>query len=334
MVLKIGHLQVEPPLILAPMADHTHAAFRELVAHFGGCGLFFTEMLNSRIVATQKLSTDPYLMRAKRDRPLAAQMAGRDPDRIARALERIRGCFEAYDLNMGCARGVVQRYRWGVWLMEDKGLAAEVVRRAREVVQGPLTVKVRSGVHQHDLKYLKDFCLMLEAEGVDAVLLHPRTARERLKRPPRWEEIRAVKAALSIPVIGNGDVFGPEDALRMFAETDCDGVMIGRAALIRPWIFRDSAAALRGEEIPPPPDPLEVVEVFYTALRRYCPEELRVERLLDFCFWFLQNWPFALHYWREVRRAGGLERMVEKLKALLREAGPLRPYPVRPFMVK
>lgn len=334
MALKIADLQVEPPLVLAPMASHTHAAFRELVAHFGGCGLFFTEMLNSRIVATQSLCRDPYLMRAERDRPLVAQMAGRDPDYIARALERIQGRFEAYDINMGCARGVIQRYRWGVWLMEDKELAAQVVRRAREVVRGPLTVKVRSGVHRADPEYLKGFCLMLEAEGVDAISLHARTAKEGLKRPARWEEIGALKAVLSIPVIGNGDVFGPEEALRMFAETGCDGVMIGRAALIRPWIFRDLAAALRGEGMPPPPDPLEVVDVFYTALQRHCPEELRVERLLDFCFWFLQNWSFALHYWREVRRARGLEEMLDRLRMLLREAGPPRPYPVRPFMVK
>lgn len=116
-------------MVLAPMADYSHASFREVVARFGGCGLFWTEMLNSRIVATQKLEADPYLVRGRGDRPLSAQVAGRDPERILRALELIQGRFEAYDINMGCARGAVMRYRWGVWLMDEPELAA--LRRRR-----------------------------------------------------------------------------------------------------------------------------------------------------------------------------------------------------------
>jgi len=331
---RLQDLSVDPPLVLAPMADCTHAAFRELVAHFGGCGLFYTEMLNSRIVSTQKLETDPYLIRAESDRPLVAQVAGRDPERIARALKRLQGRFEAYDINMGCARGVVMRYRWGVWLMDEPELASRVVREARAVVDGPLTVKIRSGVTRHDPERLREFCLGLEAEGVDGIVLHPRAGSDRLKRPPQWEEIALVKRALRIPVVGNGDVFSPEDALRMLAETGCDGVMIGRAALIRPWIFRDTAAVLRGDPVPPPPDSLEVVEVFVRGLERFCPEGLRLERLLDFSFWFLQNWPFALHYLRRLRRARDFDAALKELRTILHEAGTPRPYPVRPFMTK
>ncbi len=334
MPLKLRDLKVDPPLVLAPMADYSHAAFRALVAHFGGCGLFFTEMLNSRIVSTQNPSKDPYLIRGSDDRPLSAQIGGRDPKRIGLAIERIEGMFDAFDVNMGCARGVVQRFRWGVWLMDEPELAREILREARKATGKPLTVKIRSGLMDHNLDRLKAFCKMLEQEGADALIFHPRSGKDGFKRPARWEEIAQVKGAIGIPVIGNGDVSGPNDALRMFEETGCDGVMIGRAALIRPWIFRDTASVLTGGEIPPPPDPLLVLENYFGLLLDLCPHQWHLEKFMGFCFWFFQNWDFALYMWGKVRKERDLEGALRRALELVREAGPMRPYPIRPFLFK
>lgn len=333
--LHISGISINPPLILAPMAGLSHAAFRELVASFGGCGLFLTEMLNSRIVATQKLESDPYLIRGERDRPLFAQVAGNDPQRVALAFERLqdRGWFDGFDLNMACPRGVIQRFGWGVALMGDMEKAREVLRAARRTVKGPLTVKIRSGP-EHDLPYLKEFCRMLEGEGADALVLHPRSARDRFGHPARWEEIREVKETASIPVIGNGDVFGPQDALKMVEETGCDGVMVGRAALLRPWIFRDIVAVMQGKGIPPAPSPAEVIERFFRYLEAFSPPELRRKRLLLFSFWFLQNFPFGLYYYRKLQKEDDSKDIFRVLKEMLEKEDAPYSYPARPIMMR
>lgn len=313
------------------MAEYSHAPFRSLVASFGGCGWFFSEMLNSRIVATQPLDRDPYLIPGKGDRPLSAQIGGREPEKIALAIRRIEDRFDAFDINMGCTRGQIQRYRWGIWLMKDPPLAQLIIKEARGATSKPLTIKIRSGFDGHDLRALIDFCWMAEAEGVDAVILHPRSGKDGFKRPPRHEELALVRDALRIPLIGNGDIGSPEEASRILA-MGCDGVMIGRAALIRPWIFRDTAHLLSGNPIPPPPDPLEVLERYYEFLLELSPEDLRKERFLGFCYWFFQNWDFALYLWKKMPKKAGLRETFEEACRLVTEAGPMRPYPVRPFL--
>lgn len=313
------------------MADFSHAPFRELIAGLGGCDLFFTEMLNSRILTSKKIEDDYYLVRARNDKPLFAQIAGREPEKIAQAIDCIKDMFEGFNINMGCARGKIQRFGWGVSLMADMDLASSIVKEARKAVSSELTVKLRSGLSEHNISYLKNFCLMLQNEGVDSIILHPRTGTEKLSRRARWNEIKEIKETLSIPVIGNGDIFGPEDAKRMIQETGCDGIMIGRAALIRPWIFRDIKAYLNEGNIPPPPDPLYVVDEFYRNLLFYSPPELVEKRFLDFCFWFFQNWGFALHWYSRVKRA---DNKLEETKRILEKRPSIRPYPITPFMTK
>lgn len=316
-------------LYLAPISDFSHAAFRELVAGFGGCDIFFTEMLNARILVSVNIKNDPYLIRAKKDFPLFAQIAGREPDEIAKALERIKDKFEGFNINMGCARGKIQRFGWGVKLMEDINLAASIVRKARKVISSELTVKLRSGLHNHNVLYLREFCHMLEQEGVDAIILHPRTGKERFSKKARWDEIAEIKDTVSIPVIGNGDIFGPEEARRMLQNTGCNGIMIGRAALIRPWIFRDIKAYVEDGQVPPSPNPIYVIEDFFRNLTLYSPFEFIKKRFLNFCFWFLQNWSFGLYWYTQVRKA---TNMLDKAKEILANRPSIRSYPVSPFM--
>lgn len=345
--LTVGSLRIDPPLVLAPIAGHSHAAFRELVASYGGCGLFYTEMLNSRFVAGQNLEKDRFLKVARRDRPLAAQVAGNDPDLVARAGSRLQSLerFAACDLNLGCPRGPIQRYGWGAALLADPRRTERILERLRQVWSGPLLVKMRdpggsaaatsgnsgsSAAASPSADY-QAWHQLLERAAVDGMVFHPRTSRDLFKRPARWDRLAAFCAGTRLPVIGNGDIFSPQDATRMFRQTGCRGLMVGRAALLRPWIFRDIVSYLESGRIPEPPAPIEVIDRFMELLERYCEPEWRIRGLRLFGFWFLQNFAYGLHYFKTFHREPTPTAMHRRLHALL-ATERIPPYPCRPFL--
>ena len=319
---------LEPPLVLAPMAGLTHAPFRELVAHYGGCGLYYTEMLNSRVISTQSLKKDPYCIVGERDRPLAAQVTGSDPEKISRAYERLQemGNYEIYDFNLGCSRGVAYHHGWGANLLKKPDLVKKILQKCRPVIEAPFLVKMRLPGARDDLE---KWGTLLAETGVDAIVLHPRMPKDLFRRPARWEEIGFLKQMVSLPVIGNGDVFSPEDALKMMQDTLCDGVMIGRAALMRPWIFRDTLHFFKTGEIPAQPDPEEVIRLFIQMLNKYLPNDLRTKKFRLFSFWFSRNFPHGHFYYKETSRETTLSSMAERLLGFV-SGEKIPPYPVRP----
>ncbi len=325
----------KPFLSLAPMAGLTHAAFRALVADYGGVDLFFTEMLNVRALVFQNPEKDPYLIRARNDRPLWAQLVGREPELFAKAVQRLeeRFDFDGYDLNCGCTRGAIQRYGWGVALMKEPKLAAEILAAIKENAPKPVSAKLRSGF-DHKPDQLLSFVEALAEAGLDLVTLHPRAANEGFKRRPRWEEIKLLKESFpSLIVVGNGDVFGPEEALKMLAQTGCDGVMIGRAALMRPWIFRDVKAFLEKGQVLPPPPPTEAPEKMAHLIEALLPPELHEPRFELWLFWYLQNFDFGLHYFGQIKRQRGLAEKLALLKRLLARE-KIKPYPAKPYLLR
>jgi nifR3 family TIM-barrel protein len=247
-MLSIGSLEIDPPLVLAPMAGLTDSPFRRLIREIGGCGLVVSEFVSSEAlvrgieVELAKLRFDPF------ERPLAIQVYGSRPGAMAEAAVAVEeNGADICDLNMGCPARKVLRGTAGAALMGDLPLATEIIRRVRGSISIPLTVKFRSGLRpgeECDLE-LGRIC---QDEGVDAVTLHPRYASQHYGGRADWGRITALKEALAIPVIGNGDVIEGSDAERMLVECACDGVMIGRAALARPWIFADAARVLAGSE--------------------------------------------------------------------------------------
>lgn len=312
----IGGLTVSSPLALAPVADLTHAVFREMVAELGGCGLFYTEMLNARIVASQPFKGDPYLTKGEHDRPLVAQLVGNDPQKMATAAKRLADAgFDAIDINMGCSRARLMKFGWGLGLMEDREQAARVVAMVRAAVDLPLLVKMRSG-KDHDLERMLGFGTDLAQWGVNAICLHPRSGEDGFKRPSRWSEIAALVKALPIPVIGNGDVLTPVDAGRMVRETGCAMVMIGRGALIRPWLFAEivSQTSWTG-------DPLALIGRYVDLLHQYLPVEIHRSRFLLFLGWYLRNWPFHREIFSGVRK----EKDVSAMLSLLAQELPTDP---------
>ncbi len=246
-MLRLRGVAVEPPLVLAPLAGITDRDFRLLIRRLGGCGLVSMEFISSEGLTRQRPTTLKLLHFVDEERPIAIQVYGADPACMAEAARIVDAIgADVCDITMGCPANKVLKGCAGAALTGDLPLAARIVREVRKATALPLTVKFRLGVRE-DAKTFLELGRICQDEGADAVTLHPRTAKQQFSGHADWSAITALKAALSIPVIGNGDVTSPEDALALQRETGCDAVMIGRASLTNPWIFRQAAALLAGE---------------------------------------------------------------------------------------
>jgi tRNA-dihydrouridine synthase B len=327
--LQVAALAISPPLLLAPMAGVTHTALRQLVASFGGCGAFYTEMLSAKALPNESPHKSLFLMRSPVERPLVHQMVTADRQEIPAAVATMERCgADAIDLNMGCAAPAVLRLGAGAALMRVGSGAAPLVAALRRATALPLLVKIRLGWEQ-DPGQLVDFCRLLEDAGADALVVHARLCGERFKRPAHWALITAVKSALAIPVIGNGDVVDGSSAREMFAETGCDGIMIGRAAVAQPWIFRNLVQELwQGQHPDPPPVARAVFEQYLALLASHFPPERRLGRLKEFTSYFARNFHHGHTLWRLVQGAPCWELAQQRAVAFLEalESEPLRGY--------
>lgn len=303
---------VSHPLILAPMAEISHVAWRMLMRGLGGCDLFFTEMLSARNLASPNIGQSVFIRRDDSETGLIHQICGTDPAVMARAAEVLsaRGVSHL-DINMGCAAPMLVRQGEGVALMRDPGRARAVVQAVRKVFPGHLSVKMRLG-WELDEAFLFTFSGMLVGEGVQTIALHPRLRHEKFKGRARWEWIGWLRERLPVPVVGNGDVFTPADAVEMQRRTGCDGIMIGRGALLRPGLFRE----IRGDAAPAPAT-LALLRDYVPLLRRYLPPEKQLSRLKLFLYWHSQSLFFGHAFYSSVRTATTLEEAVGKIERAL-----------------
>lgn len=243
-MLRLGPVSVSPPLFLAPMAGVTDRDFRLLVRRIGGVGVVAMEFISSKALVSGNKKTRELMTFAEEERPLAIQIYGSDAATMAEAARTVEALgADICDINMGCPANKVLKGCSGAALMGDLAVAEDIIASCRRAIAIPLTVKFRLGLDDRRRNYL-ELGRICEANGVAAVAMHARTARQMFSGEASWGHLAELKNAIGIPVIGNGDVKEPEDALRMFAETGVDGVMIGRAATKNPWIFRQIAARL------------------------------------------------------------------------------------------
>ncbi|GAA4190214.1 tRNA dihydrouridine synthase DusB [Microbacterium oryzae] len=249
--LRIGALDIGVPVVLAPMAGITNTAFRRLCREYGG-GLYVSEMITSRALVERNAATMRLIRHHESESPRSIQLYGVDPETIAAAARIIAEEDRAdhIDLNFGCPVPKVTRKGGGSALPWKLGLFRDIVEQAVEAAGHiPLTVKMRKGIDADHLTYL-DAGRIAEDAGAAAVALHARTASEFYSGQADWSAIAKLKEAVtSIPVLGNGDIWSADDALRMMDETGCDGVVVGRGCLGRPWLFGDLAAAFGAEGV-------------------------------------------------------------------------------------
>jgi len=251
-MVQIGPLRIDPPLWLAPMAGVTDRDFRLLIRRIGGVGVVSMEFVSSKAIVQGNKRTREMMYFSEEERPLAIQIYGSDAATMREAALVVEELgADICDINMGCPANKVLKGCAGAALMGDLKLAESIIRTVRDAISIPLTVKFRLGLDEPRRNYL-ELGKICEANGVASVAMHARTARQMFSGEADWSHLAHLKETLSIPVIGNGDVREPEDALRMMAETGCDGVMVGRGSTRNPWIFRQIAARMDGSRVSEP----------------------------------------------------------------------------------
>jgi len=292
--LQYGTVKIAQPLVLAPMAGVTDRQFRLVLRRVGGVGLVTMEFVSSEALTRGNERALKMMHYCEEERPISIQIYGSHPERMADAARLVeRMGADICDINMGCPANKVLKGCAGCSLMGDLELAREIVRSVRAAIRIPLTVKFRAGVRDGNINYV-ELGRICEGEGVDAVALHPRTAKQMYRGKADWSRIAELKQALNIPVIGNGDVTTPDDVLRMFRETGCDGVMIGRASMKNPWIYRQAVDLMAGR---PPMQPTledrrDLILAHFRLLQQQEDEtKFALHKLRTFTGWYTHGLP-------------------------------------------
>jgi tRNA-dihydrouridine synthase B len=320
-MVRVGSVLVDPPLWLAPMAGVTDRDFRLLVRRIGGVGVVSMEFISSKAIVSGNAKTRELMYFAKEERPLAIQIYGSDADTMREAAQFVEEIgADICDINMGCPANKVLKGCAGAALMGDPKLAERIIRTVRDAIRIPLTVKFRLGLDDGRRNYL-ELGRICEANGVDAVAMHARTARQMFNGQADWSHLARLKEALSIPVIGNGDVREPEDALTMLAATGCDGVMVGRGATRNPWLFRQIAARMSGSRVTEPT--LEdrrdlILEHFRMVVERE-HSKYALHKLRKFTGWYTHGLPNGRKLRQEINQIPDVDQFLVAVEAFLAE---------------
>lgn len=313
--LNIRNVPIRPAHILAPMAGITDTVFRRFIKRLGGCGLIMTEFVSSEGMLRHNLKSQRFLYYTEEERPITAQIFGADPDHLAEAARQIQDLgFDIIDLNLGCpAKKVVKC--GGSGLLRDLTLLETIFRKIRAAVTIPFTVKIRSGWSDEEIVAVP-VARLAENCGVEAIAVHPRTRVQGYSGRARWDVIQQVKASVRIPVIGNGDVMAPSDAAALHHETNCDAVMIGRAAPTNPWIFRQMMEYFRAGAYAEPSDAdrYDLIRSYYAML---VEEDIpgAIGKMKQFASWFTHGVRNGTDLRRQVQSAVSAREVLDRVDA-------------------
>ena len=318
----IGSVNISPATVLAPMAGVTDTVFRRFIRNLGGCGLIMTEFTSADGVLRKKdQKAKRYLHFYEDEHPISAQLFGSDPFVMAEAARMVEGLgFDLVDLNLGCPAKKVVKCNGGSGLLRDLPAIGRIFESVRAAVKIPFTVKFRAGWNDEEIVCV-ELARMAESCGLAAVALHARTREMGYSGQARWEWIAAVKDAVKIPVIGNGDIRKPEDACAMVTQTGCDAVMIGRMAPSNPWIFRQieqycTALGTGHAGAYDQPSEGDRYQMIRTYFRMLIEEELpdAVGKMKQFASWFTHGVPEGAHLRKEIYESKNAAEILSRVE--------------------
>lgn len=315
--MQIGKIKIEGNLVLGPMAGVTDLPFR-LLCKEQGADLIYTEMVSAKGIQYNNKNTEELLLVKEEERPVSLQLFGRDPVILSETAKKIEHRnFDILDINMGCPVPKVVNNGEGSALMKEPKLIGEIVSAVSKAISKPLTIKIRRGFNEAEINAV-EVAKIAEANGAAAIAVHGRTREQYYSGKANWEIIRQVKEAVSIPVIGNGDVVTYEDAVRIQKETGCDGVMIARGAQGNPWIFMHIKEAMRNNTAPLKPTIKEAVDMMLRHAKleaMYKGEYVGIREMRKHVAWYTTGYPMAARFRQNVNLIDTYSQLEELLLA-------------------
>jgi len=301
---------------MAPMAGVTDKAFRELV-HEHGAGLTFSEMVSAKSIVYRNKNAARLLENATHVRPWAVQFFGHEPEILAEAIKMLEDCpFDIVNINMGCPMPKIVNNGDGAALMNNPPLAGRMIEAAVKASPRPVTVKIRKGFTPASLNAV-EVAKIAEASGAANITVHGRTRDQYYTGEADWEAISAVKQAVNIPVIGNGDIFSAEIAVKRLEESGCDGIMVARGAMGNPWIFSRTVAYLETGVLPPEPTHEEIIKTAITHLHAVAAEKANIVEMRKHLSWYTKGMYGSAELRSKINTAQTATEMETLLKTLL-----------------
>ncbi len=308
--LTLRNLQLTSPVALAPMVDYSHSALRTLVQECGGTGILYTEMLSIRRLPSETARHCPLLVTTPREQPLFYQLVGSEPERLPEAVAKVHTLGGAgIDLNLGCPAPRIRKMGAGAALVANRERLGAMLKTLRRETTLPLSVKIRLA-HPAGESF-PSFCKMLEDEGVDLITIHARRPGEKFCRKPDWPAVAEGRRVVSVPVFVNGGIFSVDDARQALEQSGANGVMVGRGALIRPWLCREITDALQGRETVTEYTEKTVYFRFLSLLGERFTARQCLDRLKYFTKYYSKLFPFGHGFYSKIINSSSMEEAEE-----------------------